>query len=76
MSLHLQPAWSNPVMIPIPYTPESIQRAKEIQAQERLEILRQFAVPGELIALYQIHGLPQMREWTALCAALVCESGR
>jgi hypothetical protein len=59
-----------------PYTRDSIERAKEAQYEARMAILRQFAVPQELIALWQIHGTQQLREWNALCATLVGESGR
>jgi hypothetical protein len=64
------------MQVPPPYTPESIQRAKEIQHQERMAILRELAVPSELIGLYQTNTAKQMAEWNVLCAALLCEEGR
>jgi hypothetical protein len=57
-------------MDPLPYTRESIAKAKQHQQWERLQAAREMGIPADLVDLYEVEGFDQMETWNKLIKAL------
>lgn len=55
---------------PVPYTRESILKAKQQQQWERLQAAREMGIPSQLVDLYEVDGFDRMETWTRMIQAL------
>jgi hypothetical protein len=55
---------------PLPYTRESVAKAKAFQQSVRLKTALELGIPRDLIELYDVFGFEQMRQWTLVLTTL------